>query len=370
VPKLVSEITDGVGFSRSSEEGTIADEQARVFRVLLNAPGELFDIQQECGVYIGDELRPGAKVYCTSFDARFEGSSRMVLLCTFQFRTTPSAESSGGGQDPKSVPPDVRAANWTTSTSLMEVPVSVWSKRNAVNGGWETPKPAVNPVGDIYDGVTALAPVVTISITQFNVIDPTINLQYAGYVNAEVINLGNLRMIPGTVLFRGVSYQPTLESWGAGGVYKGWSATYEFAYRRNTTEVTIAGVVLEADIGWDVAVPVTGFNVRAFAPNAVAADEDVYGQPLRHNRGKIVPPLLLPDGIDAGDRVRAMVKVFEYEEGGTSQLPSASPVALKLNGRPLKTHDANGNLVNPPIVFAYQTQPRIDLTKTLGVRLL
>jgi hypothetical protein len=370
VPKEVSEVSSGGQFSRSSNEGQLADSQTRSYKIIKSSVDEVVNIQEACQVRIGDQHPFNTNLYCVSFDARFEGDSRLAIAVTFNYQSTPSAGASGGGGDPRSQPPDVRPANWTTSTSLMEVPVSVWSKRNAVNGGWEAPEPAVNPVGDIYDGVTALAPVVTISITQFNVSDPTINLQYAGYVNAEDINLGNLRMIPGTVLFRGVSYQPTIESWGAGGLYKGWSATYEFAYRRNTTKVTIAGAALEADIGWDVAIPVTGFNVRAFAPNAVAADEDVHGQPLRHNRGKIVPPLLLPDGVDAGDRVRAMVKVFEYEEGGTSQLPSASPVALKLNGRPLKTHDANGNLVNPPIVFAYQTQPRIDLTKTLGVRLL
>jgi hypothetical protein len=293
----------------------------------------------------------------------------MSLLCTFNFRTTPSSDSSSGGADPKSQAPDVRPANWTTSTSLVEVPVSVWGKRIVANGGWAAREPAVNPVGDIYDGVTALAPVVTINITQFNATDPTANLQYAGHVNSEAINIGNLRMAPGTVLFRGISYQPVVESWG-GLIFRGWTATYEFAYRRNTTKVRVAGADIDADIGWDVAVPVTGFNVRAFDPAAAAADEDEFGQPLQHKQGKIVPPLLLPDGIAAGDRVRAMVKVFEYEDGGTSQLPSASPVALKLNGRPLKTHDGNGNLVNPPIVFAYQTQPSIDFERTLGLRLL
>ena len=140
MPKEVSEITDGVGFSRSSEDGTIADEQPRVFRAILSQPGELFDIQQECGVYIGDELRPGAGIYCTSFDARFEGSSRLVLLCTFQFRTTPSTASSAGGQDPKSQSPDVRPANWTIGSSLYEIPLrSFFGKRTGAqswdNGG-------------------------------------------------------------------------------------------------------------------------------------------------------------------------------------------------------------------------------------------
>lgn len=367
MPKLVKEITEGVGYSYSSEQGQIAESQPRVFRIILNSPGELINIEQECGVKIGDELRPGAGIFCTSFDARFEGNSRLVLLCTFQFRNTPDQASSAGQQDPKSQPPDVRPANWTTSTSLAEVPKSVWARRLGVNGGWEAEKPAINPAGDMYDGVTALEPVVTISITQFEKNDPTKNIQYAGYVNSETITLGNLSMKPGTVLFRGLSYQPSVESWG-GLTYRGWTATYEFAYRRNTTKVEISGATLEADIGWDIAVPVTGFNVKAFEPANGAADEDVWGQPLRHTNGRVVPPLLLSDNTDAGDRVRAMVKVFDYEDGGTSQAPSASPVPLKLNGRPLKTHDANGNLINPPLVYAYRVQPTIDLTATLGIR--
>ena len=41
---------------------------------------------------------------------------------------------------------------------------------------------------------------------------------------------------------------------------------------------------------------------------------------------------------------------------------------LKLNGRPLLTHDANGNLVNPPLVFAYRVQPAINFANTFQIR--
>jgi hypothetical protein len=367
MPRLAKEISEGVGFSRSSQEGVVADSQQRIFRVILDSPSETFDIQQTCGVSIGDELRAGAGMYCVGFDARYEGSSRLVLLCTFQFQTTAGSAGGGGGSDPKSKPPDIRPSNYTTSTSLVEVPKNVWALRTGVNGGWAAEEPAINPAGDMYDGVTALEPVVTINITQFEQSDPTRHLAHAGSVNSETIALGSLSMKPGTVMFRGISNEPVVEAWG-GLVYRGWKATYEFAYRRNTTRVRIGSVTLEADIGWDVAVPVTGFNCRAFAPNTAAADEDIWGQPLQHKGGKVVPPLLLPTGVDAGERVRAMVKVFEYEDGGTSQTPSASPVPLKLNGRPLKTHDANGDLVNRPLVYAYKVQPAINITQTLGLR--
>ncbi len=367
MPKITKEILPGTQFSRSSSDGQISDQQNRLFRIVKSEIGEVVDIQSQCQVKIGDAHPDNTNLYCVSFDARFEGESRMVILVTFNYESTASSSSSAGGIDPKSQSPDVRPANYATSTSLVESPRSVWSKRNALNG-WGAEEPAVNPVGDMYDGVTALEPVVSINITQYDQTDPTRNLQYAGYVNTESITLGNLTMPPGTVLFKGVSYEPTNESWG-GRLFRGWKATYEFAYKRNTVTVRIGGIDQKTDIGWDVAVPVTGFNVRAFDPANAAADEDKFGQPLKHKNGKIEPEHTLPEGVDPGDRVRAMVKVFEYEDGGTSQLPSASPVALKLNGRPLRTHDENGNLINKPLVFAYKVQPSINLTQTLGLRL-
>ncbi len=397
MPQEVSEISSGAQFSRSSNEGQLADTQTRVFRILRSSADETVDIQAACNVKIGDQHPYNLNLYCVSFDARFEGDSRMVVAATFNYQSTASASSSSGGSDPRSQPPDARPANWTTSTSLMEMPARVWRVRqdhlgNPAMGEYSDPVPAVNPAGDMYDGVTVLVPVVTISITQHDQTDPTRNLQYAGSVNAETINLGNLEMKTGTVLFRGVSYEPTTESWG-GGLFRGWKATYEFAYRRNPIKVNLisniegggpldpfgnaptplASPPIEIDAGWDAAVPVTGYNVKARI--GFVGDEDNFAQPLKHGEegsefdGRIVEPIDLPDGVDIGDRVRAMVRVFSYKGGGASQVPSASPVALKMNGNALKTHDGNGALINKPIIMSCQTQPIIDLTQTLGLRL-
>jgi hypothetical protein len=363
MPRLVSEINAGVQFSRSSNEGQLADSTTRAFRIVLNTPSESFNVQQVCGVRIGDVHPFAPNLFCVSFDARFDGDSRMAALATFNYQTSPSAQP----QDPKSQPPPVRPANWSTSATLAEVPKSTWKQRIAINT-WSDEVAAITPAGDMYDGVTALEPIVAINIDQWEANDPTRHLLHAGSVNDEAITLGSLTMPPGTVMFRGVTSQPAVESWGDL-QYRGWKCAYEFAFRRNKTKVIISGTPQTVDIGWDIAVPMSGFNCRAFAPGAPAADEDVYGQPLRHMSGKIVPPLLLPDTITAGDRVRAMVSVFEYEDGGRSQAPSASPIALKPNGRPLKTHDASGNLINDPYVYAYRVQPVINLTNTLGLRL-
>jgi hypothetical protein len=353
VPKLVSEITDGVAFSRSSEDGQIADEQPRVFRVILNSPTELIDIQRECGVYIGDELRPGAKIYCTSFDARYEGSSRMSLLCTFNFRTTPSSDSSSGGADPKSQAPDVRPPDWTTSTSLVEVPVSTWRKRTA-DFAWDAESAAVNSAKDQYDGVTKLTPVVTISVSVFEAEDPTRHNLYGGYINSLELRIGTLVMPPHTVMFRGVSSQPAAESWG-GMTYLGWRATYEFLFKENATRIETPGIAKVIPIGWDVAVPQSGLNVVTFNPAAPNIVQDPYGQPLEFDDDGAVKtnPLALPDGLAVGSKARAMVRIPFNKKFSLNQ--SASPIPLNDDGTP-RDKDANP----PVIVHAYAVQPEAD----------
>jgi len=103
--------------------------------------------------------------------------------------------------------------------------------------------------------------------------------------------------------------------------------------------------------------------VIAFAPPG-GADDDLFGQPLKHAQGRVVPAVMLPSGVNPGDKVRGMVKVFEYEDGGVSQLPSASPIPLNDNGRP-RIHTADPKV----IVRAYQVQPSINLTTTMKLRL-
>jgi len=355
MPNLVSEITEGVGFSYSSEQGQVAAAQPRIFRVVLNEPGELINIEEVCGVRIGGELRPGAKLFCTSFDARYEGNSRMVLLCTFQFRNTPDASSSAGGQDPKSMPPDVRPADWSISSSLAEAPVYSWQRVGAINpdpiGDPGVPK---NAAGDRFDSVTKLEPIVTISVVHWETNDPTTNVQHVGKINELAFQVGSLLCLPHTLMLRGITAQPAVESWG-GAVYRGWNATYEFAYRANLVrglwwETDAAIRAVEQEIGWDIAVPETGFNVIAFPPGQPRDDQDVFGQPLKHKDGKIdTNPLQLADGTAAGDRVRAMVKVSDFQDGGTSQAPSAQPVALNEDGTPRKSF--GDGAADPPVII-------------------
>lgn len=371
MPAAVSEVGAGAKFSRSSDQNQVSDSQTRTFRIVLTSPQEFVDIQATCGIYIGNPHPANPLLFCVSFDANFEGDSRMVVLATFNYRSSPSARP----EDPKKQPPPIRPANWSTSTSLSEVPKATWYRRKSA-AAWATDEPAVNPVGDMYDGVTALEPVVSIRIDQWEDSDPTRFNLYAGSVNLDAMELGTLEMKPGTLMFRGVSSQPALESWGEQ-LYRGWRCTYEFAYRRNLTKVRLAAgddpaegdTEADVEIGWDIAVPMSGYNVRAFAPAAAAANEDIYAQPLKYVGKELANPVALAEGVSAGDKVRAMVRIPEFEDGKSLQTTSASPVALKPNGRPLKTHNAAGNLINRPYVYAYRTQPAINMRQTLGLRL-
>jgi hypothetical protein len=368
---MVSEVSSGQQFSRSSEAGVVADSQTRVFRVMMSEVGEYLDIQGACGVQIGDEHPSNTNIFCQSFSAAYEGDSRMVIVCTFQYGTKATSggggDSGGGGGGG----PDIRPANWSTSTSLMEVPVYAWYQINFDGSpAWNDPGPAVNPVGDRYDGVTRLEPIVTINIEQPEPTDPTRHVLHVGAVNSNAFTLGSLQCPRASVMFRGVQSKPHVEAWGRG-VFRGWMASYEFAFRLNRVPYIHYGGqrYKDQDIGWDMAVPLTGFNVRAFNPAAPAANEDAFGQPLKHSGGKIVTPLALFENVAAGDKVRAMVKVFEYENGGASQIPSAQPVPLNFDGTPRKVVRDNGEFAYPVLIERYRVAPEIDFTQVLGLRL-
>lgn len=363
MPQVV-EVTSGAGESNSKDSGP---SKTRAFRVILNSPGEVVSYETVCGITIGQE-EGGLK--CLNYDARFEGDSRMVVLVTFQYGVDPN-DDPGSGQDPS-----LKPANWSVSAVATEGPALTWRKRTGAQS-WGNRVVAANPVGDIYDGVSALYPAVKISVSQWESSDPTRNCGWVGYVNSESITLGSLTMAPHTCLFMGLQSTAAVETYGQT-VYRGWRVDYEFAYKHNEQLVTIGGQEQVLGIGWDIAIPQTGFNVKAFNPPAARADQDVFGQPLAHGeRGTKFylqippPPYALGAGIEAGKRVRAMVHVHSYANGGSSQAPSAEPIALNDDGTPrLIAQGAAPPLANiAPIVYAYSVYPDTNLSGTLGLRL-
>jgi len=346
----VAEITSGTQFTRSSNRGQVADSMTRAFKVFLSSPSEFIDIQDTCGVSIGDAHPQNTNIYCIAFDGRYDGDSRQALICTFQYASTPSSD----GTDGRQTDPTVRPANWSVTSSLTEAPAMLWKPiaHQTLGSSWQVP---ANPVGDRYDGVMRVEPLVTFTVEQFESADPTRHAHLAGVVNSGEFKIGGFTAPQRSLMFRGVQCQPTVESWGAL-VYRGWKATYEFVYKKNYAGETLG------DIGWDIVVPQTGFNVKAFAPPGDGPD-DLYGQPLRHAGGKIVPTLMLPEQVSAGEKVRAMVKVFDYQDNGASQLPSAQPIPLNDNGRPRIDSAA-------PKVLVYRYQVCLDVPfSSFGLRL-
>jgi hypothetical protein len=359
----VSEITSGSQNSRSVDGGGLADSSTRVFRVLLGTPGESFDIQGACGVSVGDAHPVNTGIRCWSFDSRYENDSRLSLVCTFNYKSMADAAPGGGG--PLSQAPDVRPANWSTSVSTYESPAWSWRKVEKEGSVWKAAtdrSPAVNTAKDLYDGIANLEPVLTISVEQFSTASPLVYRDAVGCVNKKELIVGGQRMAIGTVMLRSISSQPDVQPWGKN-IYRGWKSTYEFLYKKNPARIYNGTAEETVNIGWDIAVPQTGFNCKTFNPAAAGATQDPWGQPLKHSNGKVVLPLALFDNVAAGEKVRAMVKVFSYSDGGASQTPSSQPIALNDDGTPRK------DTATPPVlVYRYRIYDEYDFT-TMQIRL-
>jgi hypothetical protein len=142
MPKLVKEITSGNENSRSVDGGQVADVSVRSWRVILNSPSEAYDVQQAIGVYIGDTHPVNTSLPCVSISEKVEGDSRVVRIVTANYRTTPGADP---GNDPNKQPPDIRPAQYSISSSLIEVPATEWRR---VGNTWVFPGLRNGPFGN------------------------------------------------------------------------------------------------------------------------------------------------------------------------------------------------------------------------------
>lgn len=358
------EISEGHGYSREFSGNQSATTATRVFRIVRNSPNENIEVQSVCGVFNGDPHPDIPEIFCQSFSASFEGASRMAIIATFQYATVATSNLlppvDGAPKSPEQRPP-----NWSTTTSTYESPIWYWRPvSNGTPGGWTA---AENPVGDMYDGISRLEPIINLAIEQYQPADPLIHSAVVGSINSSPVSVGGVYSFPrATMLLRGISASPHVEPFGNGAVWRGWKAVYEFSCKANPSLIhNSAGVGSIQQIGWDIAVPQSGFNVRAFAPATAGPNDDPYGQPLKHDdKGKIkADPLALPSEVSAGEKVRAMIKIFSYNGGGASQTPSAQPIPLSDNGRPRKES------ASPKVlVYRYRVYDEYDFN-TLGIRL-
>ena len=326
MPKLVSELAQGKSFSRSAEGGQLADQATRTWKILLNSPNESFIISDAVGVNIGDPLGSENPIPCVSLDVKADGESRMVRIVTAQYRTTAGT----GNADPGLTEPAQRPALYSMSTSLTEI--AAWGGApvsNGVSGAWV---PAVNPVGDLVDGVTRLEPVVNINIDQYSYSDMSQLLAYCGYVNSDSFTFSNLSVGAHCCMLQSISSTPVVEQFG-GVTFRGFKVTFGFAVRAHWA-LTREGFQA---IGWDMAVPQTGFSIINYG--LASPDEvDISALTLQHDEtGKVQlnsegTPQTYAFGT-GNKKTRAMVTV-PASQGGWTQRPSAQPVALNDNGTP------------------------------------
>jgi len=367
MPKYATELTQGQAFSRTSQEDGVHDTAQRVYKVVLLHPAEVFDPQDYTGTYIGARHPFNLNLVCTSFDAKFDGDSRMVSIVTFNYQSYASAASSSGRTDPKTMEPSTRPANWTTDVSLVEIPATSWRgaaiKDGKPIGNWRAP---LNPVGDRYEGVTKMVPTTTIRIEQLEAQDPLKNCQWVGTINSEPLQIGSLGILRHTLLFRGISSKPHVETFGKQ-TFRGWVATYEFSHRENYTKINDT---VECSPGWDRLQIVEGYNVKNVAGRQNAADVDPYGMALQHANYEVIIPLQLSAAL-VGKKSRAMVGIPSVDgqpgQSGMFQRPASSPIALNSDGTP-RMIDPNVAGSLDPTILRYQVQNDIDFA-VLNLRL-
>lgn len=350
MPKIVREITSGGSNERSAESGAVADTSVRNWRIVLSEPSENYNIQQAIGVRIGDPHPANTNLPCVSFSERAEGDSRVVRLVTATYKSTPGGDPQ---EDPNKQQPDIRPAKFTISSSLIETPANRWKPIEDMDVPFADPKvgneqDATNPVGDRYEGVVSLGPLITISIEQFDNF-PTSRLVDVGSLNADEFRFLGLTIAPFTCMLRGVNVRPTVESFGEL-VYRGFTRSFEF-------------VVKPSGDGWLIRQIVEGFNIK----NTGFGRADVWneGLVLKHKDGKVVDPPSL--ATEDGKKVRAVIPIHSLE-GGWMQRPSAQPVALNSDGTPRDVESEN-----PPVLTElYTTQNAVqfgDNFANMGVRI-
>lgn len=363
MPKYATEMTQGQAFTRTAQENGVTDTAQRVYKILLLHPAESFNPQAYTGTYIGSRHPTNLNLVCTSLDAKFEGDSRMVAVVTFSYQSYATVGASAGRTDPKTMTPAIRPANWSTDTTLVEIPSISWRGVSISTGIPFGPDgPPINPVGDRYEGVTKLVPSTTIRIDQFESQDPLRHASYCGVINKDPFQIGSLGVERHTLMFRGVSSKAHVETFGDQ-TFRGWMATYEFSHRVNFTKINDTTA---CSPGWDKLQIVEGYNVRNVAGSENNPDVDPDGLALQHANFEVVVPETISPAF-VGKKSKANVAVHSTDGKGKFLRPSSQPIALNSDGTPRKIDPNLPNHLNP-LVRRYQVQQEYDFT-LFGLRL-
>lgn len=380
MPKFATELAQGQAFARTAEDATLADTATRVFKVMLSSPGEIFDPQAFCGVYVGGRHPYNINLACCDFNAKFDGDSRMVAIVTFNYKSNLSVSSSSSHKNPKQQHPRERPATWTTSSSLVEHPVYTWrywypndaAATNPTVKDWTTP---TNPNGEVYEGVTMQAAICDIKITQLVDFDPMSHHAYTSFINSKPIQLGSLTCNPHTLLVRGVDVEPHTEPF-MGEVWSGYRVVYSLTFKRNYVIVpnpSDKSQLLAGEIGWDRLQVVEGYKIKNSGLNVAGVAQD--SLQLKHINGALAVPAAYAD--NSQDILCAAAVIVSGRDGGRAQVRASSPVALNVglsaagipDGTPRDLTNAVAGKYFAPILERYQVQQDADLSAIFGLRL-
>lgn len=348
MPKSVAELMSGKSSEKSVDGGGRTFTATRTWRIVMNQADESYSVPDAVGVQVGDP-HPTEGIPCVSLSVKADGDSRIVRLVTATYRASPGSGGSGG-EDPNLQPPDIRPSQYTVSGSLIEVPVTKWTmiRDSAGADAVQGPMDPLNPAKDRYEGITTLVPLINIAIEQFES-SPTSVLANIGKINEDDFTFDSLTIGKYTCMMRAVNCRPTVE-WFGTTVYRGFMVTFEFA--------------VSPVAGWWKDVILEGHNII----NTNLDGPDVYnkGLNLQHVNGYVADPIALAEGT-AGDKMRAVVPIAAMDEKKWLQRPSASPVALNLDGSPRDVQTAD-----PPVLQErYISQEAIvfgDNFEDVGVR--
>ena len=356
MPKGFSELAQGNSFTRSSEGGASVDSAQRQFKVLLNEPGESWSIPGYLGIDVGDPYSDFDQIPCVSWEARHDGDSRLVVIVTYRYRSTPGGvdgsgsggdgdgDGGGGGRqggDPRLKAPAVRPALYSLSSSLQEVPAVGGFMR--IGSGYSAKPAFTNSAGDLLEGLTKLEPVVTLQITQYSFTDQSGLLQYTGSINSDQFVFSGHTVPVHCCMFQSLNASPYVESG-----FRGFQLDFQFSFRWNLCP----GVKDNGTdpLGWDQPIVNAGYNII----NIGIGDPEVEQEHLLYkldsdDSGFLKQPL---DLAGAFSKVRAQIPAQSDASDRPRQHAAASPVLLNTTGSP-RSRSLD------PIVWRMQTQPAV-----------
>lgn len=334
------EITGGASSSIALDaaQGNASGITGRVqrsWKLVLKKPEDRddpnFDVRDYIGYSIGSPGDSAGFLVCDSIEVRPDGDSRHVYIVTANFSSSPLSLEEGGmddeNADPRTEGPDQRKANWSFEVSTYETPSwwwkPIWPPQAPGVGNWVG---ATNPVGDMYDGVQTLQAIVNFKIEQTQRRDATAIAKFVGFVNSNRFVVGALQCEPRTVLFRGMSATPHAEIVGRKR-WRGWKVNYEFSFKPGWNNL------YQQYWGWDVATPVSGWNIKNVggALNRNDVDPGAFALKLTDVGTVAQPHAIEPSLVNKVSPAHILISAPGAKE---TQRIAGNPVPLNYDGTP------------------------------------